>query len=258
MSVAVRGLYHYPVKGLSAQALAKVRLIAGEGFPFDRVYGLARHDSGYDPTYFQPLPKSRFIVLVKEDRLAGLSTFFDTETKTLDVSVQGQPVLSENLETERGRAEVVRFFSNMFDLQDGREPSVAVGGENRFTDLCTESKEMMNAISLINLATVRDFESRISAAVDPLRFRANLYFDGLPAYRELEMLGREIEVGPARLRIFQRTERCAATEVNPIDARRDIAVPRLLMKHLGHADMGVYAEVIEGGMIEIGSQISIS
>ena len=71
MAPTVTALYHYPVKGLSAQALLSVQLVQGEGFPFDRVYGLARHDGGYDPVDYQPLPKTRFIVLVKEERLAG-------------------------------------------------------------------------------------------------------------------------------------------------------------------------------------------
>ena len=257
MTIEVRALYQYPVKGLSAQALERVHLVAGRGFPFDRVYGLARHDSGYDPDRDQPLPKSRFIVLVKEDRLAGLSTFVDTEANTLRISVQGRQVLSEDLGSDRGRAEIVRFFSNMFDLHEGREPSLAIGRQVRFTDLCTDSEDMMNAISLINLASVVDFKKKADVVVDPLRFRANLYFDGLPAYQELDLVGREIVVGSTKLSVRQRTERCAATEVNPTTARRDLATPRLLMKHLGHADMGVYAQVIEGGLIEIGSPISI-
>ncbi|MGI3903160.1 MAG: MOSC domain-containing protein [Janthinobacterium lividum] len=258
MSLEVRGLYHYPVKGLSAQALDHVRLAIGESFPFDRVYGLARFDSGYDPADYRPMPKTRFIVLVREERLAELSTVFDTHTKILDVRIQGRQVLSEDLETEAGRAAVVRFFADMFDLRDGREPSIAIGGENRFTDISVHSIQLMNAVSLINLATVRDFEARAGTPLDPLRFRANLYFDGLPAYREMDMIGQEIVVGAARLRILRRTRRCAATEVNPTTARRDVPVPRLLMEQLGHVDMGVYAEVIQAGAIAIGSRISLS
>ena len=36
----VSGLYHYPIKGLSPQVLPEVRLTPGQGFPFDRVYGI--------------------------------------------------------------------------------------------------------------------------------------------------------------------------------------------------------------------------
>lgn len=257
MPMTVCGLYHYPVKGLSPQALPHVRLIPGAGFPFDRVYGLARHDSGYDPVDYKPLPKTRFIVLVKEERLAGLDTFFDHETGKLEVRVQGQLVLDENLDTEAGRAQVSRFFANMFDLNDGQEPTVAVGGENRFTDISVHSKLMMHAVSLINVDSVRDLGRRIDADIDTLRFRANIYFEGIEPYQELEMLGQEIRIGLTRLKIFRRTRRCAATDVDPITAERDMAIPRSLMKNFGHADMGVYAEVLEGGVVEIGSPMVI-
>ena len=41
--------------------------------------------------------------------------------------------------------------------------------------------------------------------------------------------------------------RCAATEVDPDTGIRDLPIPRTLMQTYGHADCGVYAEVIEGG-----------
>ena len=257
MPTSVCGLYHYPVKGLSPQALPQVRLSPGAGFPFDRVYGLARHDSGYDPVDYKPLPKTRFIVLVKEERLASLDTFFDHATGRLNVRVQGQSVLDESLETEAGRAAVSRFFATMFDLNGGQEPTVAVGGENRFTDISVHSKEMMHAVSLINMDSVRDLGTRLGADIDKLRFRANVYVEGLEPYQELEMLGREIRIGPTRLKIVRRTRRCAATDVDPITAERNMTIPRSLMKNFGHADMGVYAEVLEGGVVEIGSPLMV-
>ncbi len=118
---------------------------------------------------------------------------------------------------------------------------------------------MMNAISLINLNSVADFSARLGGIpVDPLRFRANLYFDGWPAFSELDCVDGEFEVGPLRLRVLQRIRRCAATEVNPTTAERDIAVPRLLKEHYGHVDMGIYAEVLTGGRVEPGMPVAIS
>jgi uncharacterized protein YcbX len=115
---------------------------------------------------------------------------------------------------------------------------------------------MMNAISLINLDSVRDFEKRIGRAVDPMRFRANIYFDGWPPFRELDLVGKEISIGGVRLKVVMRTRRCAATEVNPQTARRDIAVPRMLMSTYDHPDMGVYAEVLGTGVIHPGDPIN--
>ena len=55
--------------------------------------------------------------------------------------------------------------------------------------------------------------------------------------------------------MLKRTQRCAATEVNPQTAERDLRVPFLLRKHYGHLDMGIYAEIVQGGAIEPGSRI---
>lgn len=254
----VNSLYHYPVKGLSAQALARVQLAAGEGFPFDRVYGLARHDSGYDPAHYKPLRKTRFIVLVKEERLAQLRTFVDPATRRLVVDMNGRRVLDAALETPDGQSEITSFFATMFDLPGPQTPILAIGKDNRFTDVSVDSPQMMNAISVINLQSVQAFAARIEKPLNPLRFRANLYIDGLEAFRELDMVGQEITVGSARLKVLRRTRRCAATDVDPETAQRDTTIPRSLMNCYGHADMGVYVEVISGGIVEIGSRVCLS
>jgi len=51
--------------------------------------------------------------------------------------------------------------------------------------------------------------------------------------------------------------RCAATEVDPDTGIRDLEIPRTLMKTYGHADCGVYAEVIAGGEIAAGDTVRV-
>ena len=77
-----------------------------------------------------------------------------------------------------------------------------------------------------------------------LRFRGNLYVAGWPAWHEFDLLGRELAIGGARLKVVKRIQRCAATEVDPDTGIRDVAVPRTLLDNFGHADCGIYAEVI--------------
>jgi uncharacterized protein YcbX len=58
--------------------------------------------------------------------------------------------------------------------------------------------------------------------------------------------------------VLKRIVRCAATEVDPDTGIRDLEIPRTLMKTYGHADCGVYAEVIAGGPIAIGDTVAIN
>jgi hypothetical protein len=113
-------------------------------------------------------------------------------------------------------------------------------------------------VSIINLESVAAVEDMVGAPVHPLRFRANLYVEGWPAWSELDLVGREIAVGrSARLKVVKRIERCAATNVDPDTGIRDLAVPQALMQNLRHTDCGVYGEVIAGGSITERDEVEI-
>jgi MOSC domain-containing protein len=100
-------------------------------------------------------------------------------------------------------------------------------------------------------------ETAVGAPVHPLRFRGNLYVTGWPAWREFDLVGREIAIGSgARLRIVKRIVRCAATNVDPDTGIRDLTVPATLMRSFGHADCGVYGEVVKAGEIAVGDQVT--
>lgn len=251
----VRGLYHYPVKGLSAQPLERVSLAAGQGFPHDRIFGIARADSGFDAKNPRPMSKKRFYMLARDERLAGLRTRYEPETGRFTIHVQDRQVHESVLTTPEGVESAIGFFATMFNLGPGSRPLWAQSEAHRFTDVSVDSPQMMNAVSLISLSSVEDLAARIGRPVDPLRFRANLYFDGWEPFEEFGLIGREILAGGARLRILARITRCAATEVDPQTGRRDLPVPRLIKQHFGHVDMGVYAEVLQGGTLGLGDPI---
>jgi uncharacterized protein YcbX len=68
-------------------------------------------------------------------------------------------------------------------------------------------------------------------------------------------VGQEVMLGGARLRVWKRIVRCPATEVNLDTGERDANPPRVLMQHFGHADLGVQAEVLEGGRVAVGDAL---
>ena len=79
---------------------------------------------------------------------------------------------------------------------------------------------------------------------------------GWPAWREFELLGRQIAIGKdAQLKIVKRIVRCAAIDVDPETAIRDLSIPHALMRSLGHADCGVYGEVVRAGEIAVGDEL---
>jgi uncharacterized protein YcbX len=130
-------------------------------------------------------------------------------------------------------------------------PKVLAAPGHSFSDVAAK------VVSIINLASVAAIETVIGVPVDPLRFRANLYVAGWPAWRELDLVGQEIAVGDTRLKVTKRIRRCAATNVEPLTGIRDLAIPATLMRTFDHMDCGVYAQVMVGGEIAPGSEIVI-
>ncbi len=110
-------------------------------------------------------------------------------------------------------------------------------------------------LSLINLETVRALETHTGAPVDPMRFRANLYVSGLDPRAEEEWEGRKLSIGTVRFEAVKRTQRCAATNVNPANAARDMNLPATLQKNWGHADLGIYLRADTRGRIEPGDRL---
>ena len=247
----ITALTYYPIKGLSGQSLPSVTLSAGQGFPFDRMFAFAR--AGFDPA--APMPKDRFLMLMRDERLAELVSHFNPVTLALELRLQDRLIHRADLSTALGRAETETFFARMFDLPADKMPRFVQAAPRRFTDVSVVSTDLMNAVSLINLDSVAALAAKIGTPIAPDRFRGNILFRGWPEFSELNLVGRDITIGTARARVSLRTRRCAATEVNPATAARDLPIPRLLHQHYGHADMGVYAELIRGGEIGLGDEI---
>ncbi|MEP2639987.1 MOSC domain-containing protein [Roseobacter sp.] len=247
--LTIKELNRFPVKGLSAEPLTSVDLVAGEGMPGDRLFGFARFNSGFDPKDPKPLPKDRFVVLLKVAGLAGLQTTFDDTTQQLEIASTQTPQTFDMRDPAASVA-AARFLHETLGLADPEPPRFVSSAPHRFTDVSVVSPQMMNAISVLNLNSVRDLEERVGAAIHPARFRANIVIDGLPPYAELDAVGEVLEFGDVSFRILSRTKRCAATEVNPETAERDLKIPYLLRKELGHMDMGVYVEVVSGGTVK--------
>ena len=72
-------LVHYPVKGLSGLAKPQAVLTAGEGMPLDRVYAIENGSHRFDAQNPKWFPKTHFLQLMRNERLASLALTFDEE-----------------------------------------------------------------------------------------------------------------------------------------------------------------------------------
>jgi uncharacterized protein YcbX len=262
MSAAVGAIYRYPVKGFSAEPLERVALSVRKCLPHDRRFAIALGTTEFDPAQPEWLSKRHFIMLMRDAALARLQTRFDPANGVLSIAEGGRMLLEACLTEPDGQRRIAAFFD---EFMGGAVPGplrVVAAPGHAFADARRKPNATADQyVSLINRNSIRELEEALAATVDPLRFRANVYFDGPPAWQENEWLGREITVGTpadgARLRVVSAITRCAATEVNPATAARDLDIVGGLMRHFGHNLMGIYGEVIGAGEIVAGDAIAV-
>jgi uncharacterized protein YcbX len=245
------GLYRYPVKGLSPQALARVTLTKGETLPFDRAYAIENGPGRFDPDAPKHLPKVAFLMLMRDERLATLKTEFDEDTETLTILRNGRQVARGQLTTALGRQLIEQFMAAYMKEELRGAPHVVQAPGHSFSDMAAK------CVHLVNMASVREVERTLGRAVDPLRFRANIFFEGAPPWAELGWTGKTITAGQAKLEVFATTTRCEATNVDPATGARDMAVPAHLQRTWGHQDFGIYAKVVEGGEISLNMPLGL-
>ena len=249
MTVEITDLYRFPVKGLSGERLDRVELAAGEPIAHDRRFALAHGSTKFDPSAPAWLPKTNFLMLMRDEKLARLVVRFDETSDMLAILRDGKQVVRAKASEPVGRSLIAQFFAGfMADACRGAPKLVAAPG-HMFSD------SRSRCLSIINLASVRDLARVVRQEVNPLRFRANVYIDGLDPWREFAWPGRNIGLGTVRLRVTKAIDRCAATNVNPVTADRDLNIPLHLKRGFGHVDMGVYAEVVNGGEVRLGDTL---
>jgi len=251
MSATLHEICRYPVKGLSADRLEAVTLTPGQGVPHDRRFALAHGSARLDAGAPEWRPKSDFLTLVRNARLAKLDSRFDPETGLLAIHRDGGKVVEGDATSPLGRALIEQFFA-AFMGQEARGGVRLIEAAGFMYSDVPESW-----VSIVNRESVRDLERVTGAPVDPVRFRGNLVLAGGHPWEEHAWVGREIAVGKARLKVQERIGRCAATEVNPATAERDMRILRALTQGFDHNNMGVYAEVVRGGAVEAGDAVAL-
>jgi uncharacterized protein YcbX len=265
-AATIAAIYRYPVKGLSAEPLVQVALAPGKCLPHDRRFAIALAATRFDPKRPEWLSKTHFVMLMRDEKLAQLHTSFAAETGELTIEYAGKRpgegpggvALKARITEPEGCREASEFLAAFLGpavegpLRIVEAPGHAFADAGKKPDATTGQY-----VSLINLASIAALEADLGVPVDPLRFRANIHLERAPAWSELGWIGCEIALGGARLRVVSPITRCAATEVNPATAERDLDIVGALRRGFGHNLMGVYAEIVTGAEIRVGDELAV-
>jgi uncharacterized protein YcbX len=253
MEARIAALYRHPVKGFTPERLQTADLTAGACFPCDRLYAVEDGPSGFDPAAPAHISKMKFTVLAKIPAVAKARTAYDEATGVFRCAAEGRPDFAGDLRTADGRAGLEAWLTGLLGEDLSGPLRVVEGpGDYRFMD------SRSGYVSIVNLASVRDLETKLGVSVDPLRFRANLYVEGWPAWVENDWTGRTLAVGGATAEVLKPIVRCAATHVDPVTAERDIELVKALFDTYGHMFCGIYLNVTQGGRVAEGDGVTLS
>ena len=165
----IASIYRYPVKGLTPEPLPGPTLEPGQTLPADRRYAIENGPTGFDPAAPAWLSKTYFLMLMRDERLAGLDTHFDDASHVLtirhngEVAAAGQPGDRRRPRRDRGllRHALCRADQGPAKSADRRRPQLFG---------CRQQGRLDHQ----SFERPRHREHR-RRPVHPLRFRANLY-----------------------------------------------------------------------------------
>lgn len=243
----VRALWRHPIKGHGREALAAVDLHEGQTLPWDRRWAVAHESAQTDGKAWAPCVN--YSRGSKAPALMAIDASCDEAAGTVTLRHPDRPDLTFDPDSEaQAFLDWVRPL-----MPQSRAQSTAIHRvpERGMTDTDYPS------VSLINLASHADLETRLGVEVSPLRWRCNIHFDGFAPWEELGWGSRTLRIGNAELIVREPIERCLATAANPATGARDLDTLGALNSDFGHQDFGIYAVVAQAGRIKLGDEISL-
>jgi len=215
----VREVWRYPVKSMAGERLESC-MVTEVGLEGDRRWAFIDHSPQRDGKWFN----------IKQH--APLMTY---HARLLDGSLD---LVAPDGASVALDGDLVRKFE-----AEGQRP--------------LELRELAGAnfddshVLIVNLASVEAFALEAGMTIDPRRFRANLYVDGVEPEEELRWLGRVIRAGDAQLEVTARCERCKVITMDPDTTE---ATPELLRVLVERHDerFGMYCRVVRPGRVAVG------
>jgi uncharacterized protein YcbX len=247
MTGGVAKIWRHPIKSHGREALETVALVAGQTMPWDRAWAVAHSQSKIDGTVWAPCVN--FSRGAKTPSLMAISATLDDATGILTLTHPDRPILRFSPETQA--AEFLAWVAPLMPADRAASARLVHVPDRGMTDTDFPS------ISLINLASNDELSQQIGTEMSPIRWRANIWLNGMEPWQEFELIGKTLQLGAAQLTVRERIVRCMATTANPETGHRDADTLGALRSGWGHQDFGIYAEVTKSGAINVDDVLEI-
>ncbi len=240
-------IWRHPIKGIGAEALDHAGLHIDRPLPLDRAWAVLEQ-GGEAADGWRPC--RNFLRGAKAPSLMAITA--RTEGDTIHLSHPDRPDLSITPGTPDAGPALFDWLNPIYPA-DRRGPAALVKAPP-----AGMSDAPFASVAVLNLASLRALSQKLGQALDPRRFRGNLWLDGLAPWEEFDLVGKRLRIGTAELEVIEPIGRCRATEANPQTGRRDAATLAALEDGWGHTQFGVYTMVRRAGRVALGDEVTLA
>lgn len=245
--------YLSPIKSLSFQSAQTLIIKKDIGIDEDRIFAFSRGLNEVDARRIEKEPSDRelihFLSLKNSPSLNKynfkfenqLITIFKEDKEIASYSIHEKENISKKLQELEPDLPIPTYLlkNQLFPFYD-----------------TTNSSNVSNTISLINLNSVKDFSNKINKDIQFERFRGNIYVKNLDAFEERKWIDKVISINNTQFKVLKNIPRCSATNLKINSSEKDINLPNMLRKIYGHIDMGIYLAPLENGQIKVGDNVN--
>ena len=249
MTATLAQIWRHPIKSHGRESLERVRVTAGRTLPWDRCWAVLHDHATADGTTWAPC--ANFSRGAKVAALMAINASLDEKTGTVTLTHPQRDPLDFRPDDGADTAKFLDWIAPLMPSDRARSTDIVRVPDRGMTD--TEYP----SISLAGHSSLRALSDKVGQKLDPRRFRANFWVDGLGPWEEFEWVGRDITIGGVAFRVEERIGRCLATAANPETGRRDADTLGALEDGWNHRDFGVYLSATGSGDVAIGDTLEL-
>ena len=257
MNCLIKSINYCPVKSVSFQSIEKSNIKKNLGMTNDRIFAFSRGIDSNKSKLLEKDPNQRklnnFLTLKNSPALNKYNFFYKNEKLTLTYQEKELVTISPDNEEER-----LLLTNKLTELESSLSKPIILLKNKDFPFYDTShSNKIFNSMSLVNLKSVDDFQSKINQKVEFERFRANFYVEGIDAWEERNWIDKIIKINNISFKVEKNIPRCVAINLKPKTDTK-INLLKSLKDQYNHFDMGIYLTALDDGDINVGDKVNFT
>ena len=247
--IQVKDIFRHPLKSHGRESLKTVELTENKTMPWDRCWAVVHEASSADGSEW--VPCTNFSRGSKAPSLMAISSKFNEAEKSLTLTHPNRRDFTFQPDDIKQLSGFLAWVKPLMPKERAQSTRIINVPERGSTDTDYPS------ISINNYASLRDLSKFMKSEISALRWRGNIWLDGLSPWEEHEWSGKRFKIGSVVFEGVEPIVRCMATTANPENGERDADTLDALNTGWNHQNFGIYATILKTGKISIEDEVEL-